>query len=51
MRVMHDRYGTGAVVSVEPEEDDYKVTVAFDDGAERSFLASLVAGTKLQAIE
>jgi hypothetical protein len=50
MRVVHDRFGSGQVTAVEPEGDDVKVTVAFDDGAERSFYASLVAGAKLQVI-
>ena len=50
MRVMHDRFGSGKVTAVEPEGDDFRVTVAFGDGTERSFYASLVAGSKLQAI-
>lgn len=50
MRVFHDRFGSGLVMAVAPEGNDIMVTVAFDDGAERGFYASLVAGTKLQVI-
>ncbi len=39
MRVRHDSYGTGIVRKVEGKGDQTRVTVIFDGGSERKFLA------------
>jgi len=40
--VRHTVFGTGTVIGLEPSDGDVRVTVRFDDGSERTFLASLV---------
>jgi len=40
--VRHRAFGRGVVIGLEPDEGDMRVTVRFDDGSERTFLASLV---------
>jgi DNA helicase-2/ATP-dependent DNA helicase PcrA len=39
MRVRHDNYGTGVVRKIEGKGDQTRVTVIFDTGSERKFLA------------
>jgi hypothetical protein len=49
-RVQHARFGPGAVFGVvDPASEDPLITVLFDNGEQRTFLASLV-GDKLQAV-
>ena len=43
MAVVHRHFGPGEVTAVQAAGLDTSVTVAFADGSERSFLASLVA--------
>jgi len=40
--VRHKVFGAGTVIGLEPGDGDMRVTVRFDDGSERTFLASLV---------
>lgn len=40
--VQHERFGQGEVVALAPEGEDQKVTIRFDAGQDRTFLASLV---------
>ena len=51
MQVEHERFGAGQVAAVEPENGDTKVTVDFADGSQRTFYASLVAGSKLVIVD
>jgi hypothetical protein len=51
MEVLHERFGYGRVMAVEPEDSDVRVTVSFDDLTERVFYASLVGGSKLQIVK
>jgi hypothetical protein len=48
-RVQHERFGPGVVQSIDPDGGDPKVTILFDNGEQRTFLASLVSD-KLQAL-
>lgn len=48
-RVQHDRFGPGVVQSIGPDGGDPKVAILFDNGEQRTFLASLVSD-KLQAL-
>ena len=48
-RVQHERFGPGVVHSIDPDGGDPKVTILFDNGEQRTFLASLVSD-KLQAL-
>jgi hypothetical protein len=48
-RVQHTHFGPGVVEAVDPASDDPQITVLFDNGEQRTFLASLV-GDKLQAV-
>jgi hypothetical protein len=43
-RVEHDRFGLGTVTAIDPDGQDSFVSVRFDDGSERRFAASLLAG-------
>jgi hypothetical protein len=43
-RVHHERFGTGVVTAVDKDEHDSFVSVRFDDGSERRFASSLLAG-------
>ena len=42
--VRHERFGPGTVVAVEETGSDTQITVRFDTGEERTFLASLAGG-------
>jgi hypothetical protein len=44
MDVYHERFGTGCVTAIAPEDGDTKVTVDFVEAGVRSFYASLVGG-------
>ncbi len=46
--VHHERFGAGEVVAVDETGDDAQITILFETGQERTFLASL-AGSKLSA--
>ena len=46
--VHHERFGAGTVVAVDETGDDAQITILFETGHERTFLASL-AGSKLSA--
>jgi hypothetical protein len=46
MAVVHQRFGSGQVIAIEPDGGDIKVTVDFVESGVRSFYASLV-GDKL----
>jgi hypothetical protein len=48
-RVQHTRFGPGRVDAIDAAADDTQITVLFDSGEQRTFLASLV-GDKLQAL-
>lgn len=48
-RVQHARFGPGVVAAVDPANGDPQLTVLFDSGERRTFLASLVSD-KLQAL-
>ncbi len=48
-RVQHERFGPGVVQSIDPDSGDPKVAILFDNGEQRTFLASLVRD-KLQAL-
>lgn len=47
-RVVHTRFGPGVVETVDAASGDPQITILFDSGEQRTFLASLV-GDKLQA--
>ncbi|HSN73494.1 MAG TPA: hypothetical protein VL334_00225 [Anaerolineae bacterium] len=48
-RVAHARFGPGMVEAVTPDGGDSQITILFDRGEQRTFLASLVSD-KLQAL-
>jgi hypothetical protein len=48
-RVVHARFGPGVVDTVAPDGGDAQITILFDTGEQRTFLASLVSD-KLQAL-
>ena len=48
-RVQHARFGPGVVEGVDPASGDPQITILFDNGEQRTFLASLVSD-KLQAL-
>lgn len=48
-RVQHARFGSGLVETVDPANGDPQITILFDSGEQRTFLASLVSD-KLQAL-
>lgn len=50
MAVMHERFGQGQVIAVEPEEGETKITVDFVGAGVRSFYAGLV-GAKMWPVE
>ncbi len=49
VRVQHARFGPGVVETVDPASGDPQITILFDNGEQRTFLASLVSD-KLQAL-
>ena len=46
----HDRFGEGEIIGLEPELGDVKITVDFVESGQRTFLASLVSGSKMRII-
>jgi hypothetical protein len=48
MTVVHERFGPGQIIGVQPEDGDVKVTVDFVQAGVHSFYASLLDGAKLR---
>jgi hypothetical protein len=48
MTVVHERFGPGQIIGVQPEDGDVKVTVDFVQVGVRNFYASLLDGAKLR---
>lgn len=46
-RVVHNRFGAGVVETTTPTDGDVQITITFDTGEQRTFLASLIAGKVL----
>ncbi len=42
-RVLHNRFGAGMVEAATPADGDVQITILFDNGEQRTFLASLIA--------
>jgi hypothetical protein len=50
MAVVHERFGSGQITAVQPEDGDIKVTVDFVEAGVRSFYASLLDDAKLRIV-
>ena len=46
-KVMHGRFGMGTVIAIDGEGDDSKLTIAFEQGGIKKFLASLAPLKKI----